>query len=118
MPLPLKHFPVVYLVELMNPKTGDIEEADICAKLELAVEKVHAHLTEYSDLLVEVEVSLDEDEAIEGLGFFDEDHEILSCITVYHLDRDTGEAQDAGIATACRGDKFALQKELNRIFRN
>jgi len=111
-------FPEVFLVELMNPYSGEIEETDVCAKLELAVEKVYLHLLDYKDTLVEVEASFDTDDAIEGVGFFDENQELISCITVYHLDRDTGTAELPGIAEACRGDKQNLQQELNRIFRN
>lgn len=113
-----QHFPAVYLVELMDPYTGELQEADVCAKLELAVEKAHVHLKEYKDSPVEVDVSFDDDDLVEGLGFFNEDKEMLACITVYHLDRDTGTAQVAGIAEACRGDKTAMQRQLNRIFRN
>jgi hypothetical protein len=111
-------FPEVFLAELMNPYTGEIEETDVCAKLELAVEKVYLHLVDYKDSLINVEVSFDADNAIEGVGFFDENHELVSCVTVYHLDRDTGSATVAGLGPACRGDKQALQQELNRIFRN
>lgn len=115
---PTPHFPEVYLVELMDPYTGELQEADVCAKLELAVDKVYLHLADFKDSLIEVEVSFDEDDVIEGIGFFDEQREMLSCITVYHLDRDTGTAQEDDIAQACRGDKAALQRKLNRIFRN
>lgn len=115
---PFPRFPIVYLVELMNPLTGELEETDVCAKLELAVEKVYWHLCEYPETPVEVEVSLDDDQVIEGVGFFDEEHEMLACVTAYHLDRDTANAQVPDIAVACRGDKFELQKKLNRIFRN
>lgn len=113
-----QRFPEVFLVELMNPYTGELEDTDVCAKLELALEKVYWHLADYKDSLVEVEVSFDEDDAIEGVGFFDENHDIVSCVTVYHLDRDTGTAQVDAIARACRGDKRQLQQELNRLFRN
>lgn len=111
-------FPEVFLVELMNPYTGEIEETDVCAKLELAVEKVYLHLVDYKDSLIDVEVSFDADNVIEGVGFFDEDHSLISCVTVYHLDRDTGTAKVEGLAEACRGNKRDLQQELNRIFRN
>jgi hypothetical protein len=118
MATPTPSFPIVFLVELLDPYTGELEEADVSGKLDLAVEKVYWHLANYSDSHVEVEVSFDEDGVIEGVGFFNEEHEMISCITVYHLDRDTDDPEDSRIRNACSGPLVELQSKLNVIFRN
>jgi hypothetical protein len=110
-------FPVVYLVELFCHKTLVTEDTDVCAKLELAVQRADDHVRNVNQD-VHVEVSFDDDGVIEGVGVFNDNGAMLACVSVYHLDRDTGEASNSAIADACRSDPLQLQAALNRIFRN
>ena len=114
--LPTSSFPVAFLVELLDPFNGDVLECDVCAKLELAVEKVQEHFSTYPGLDLRVEVSVDDDGELEGIGFFDSGHEIVSCVTVYHLERDDGEAQSIRVQKACRAPLNALERHLNQLF--
>lgn len=106
-----------FLVELMNPATGEIEETDICAKLSLAVEKVYLHLQDYSEIETRVEVSYDDEQQLEGVGFFDAAHNVISCVTVYRLERDNELPTVAAIDEACRTAGIVLEERLNMIFK-
>lgn len=108
-------FPDVLLVELMNPETGEIVDTDVTAKLELAVEKVYQHTHQISALVGDVDVSYD-DEELEGLAFFNDEQEMLACITVYRLERDTGSAQLPALSEACCADKADLKQRLTTLF--
>lgn len=108
-------FPPVYLLDLLRTPDGDIEESDVFGKLELAVEQALHHLKAreiHPD--AHVEVSFDAADNIEGVGFFDNDGQMLACIAVYHLDREVDRAADAALQHACT-DKAILQAELNRM---
>jgi hypothetical protein len=107
-----------YLVELLNPLSGEVEETDVFARLGPAVEKVYLHLQGYPEVEVSVEVSHDEDDEIEGVGFFDKQHEFISCITIYRLERDTAEPTVEAIRKACLASGDELQARLNTIFNN
>ncbi|PNG49986.1 MULTISPECIES: hypothetical protein [unclassified Variovorax] len=109
-------FPPVYLLEILSSPGGGTDECDNFGKLELAVQRAVDALSEASGP-IEVDVSLDVSDEIEGISFLNEEQEVLALISVYHLDRDTGEATDPAIAMACRGDKNALQSAMNRIVR-
>lgn len=115
---PKNRFPDVFLVELLDAVSGELLEADVCARLESAIERVYWHLAEYKDSLVSVDVSYDDENALEGVAFFTESQEMLACISVYRLDRDTQEPEVAEIADACNANPADLQTSLNRIFRN
>ena len=109
-------FPPVYLLDLLRTPDGDIEESDVFSKLELAIEQALTHLkTGGLNVDALVEVSFDDADNVEGVGFFNAEDELLACITVYHLDRETGCAADSALHEACKGDKFALQAALNRM---
>lgn len=114
------HFPALYLVELMNPETGNIDEVDVCARLDVAIEKVYNWLDSFGELRksVCVEVSYDDEGVLEGVGFFNDEQDMASCITTYQLDRDADVASISEIASACAGPKDLLQSALNRVFRN
>lgn len=100
----------------MHPRTGELEQSDICVRLDTAVEQVYQHLQMYPGLEVDVEVSYDEDDELEGVGFFDDNHEMLSCITVYHLERDTEQPRLRSIADACALKGAQMEQALNQIF--
>ena len=109
---------IAFLVELLNPKTGEIEYSDICIRLDTAVDQVFTHLQKYPEVPVQVDVSYDEQNEIEGIGFFDDDHEVISCVTAYHLDRDTDEPQHEEVKLACLQAGQDLETALNKIFGN
>lgn len=109
-------FPAVYLVELMNPHSGELDEADVFSKLDLAVERVSQHLGEHEVTPAELDASCDEDNELEGIAFLDERGELLACVSVYHLERETAEATHEPIALACRGPHQELQAKLTHIF--
>lgn len=101
----------------MHPHTGELEQADICAQLGTAVQQVFEHLQEHPEVAVFVEVSHDEDGELEGVGFFDENHEMLSCITAYRLERDTDVPTVPSIVEACLSPGPQMEGALNSVFR-
>ncbi|MDO8416314.1 MAG: hypothetical protein Q7S87_08905 [Agitococcus sp.] len=107
-----------YLVELINPVTKEIEEADVCRELAVALDKVYAHLAPLNALLTDVEVSFDTENEVEGIGFFDENRVLISCITTYHLARDTDRPINKAIILACAGLAGDLQQTLTHIFKS
>lgn len=109
-------FPPIYLAELLNPKTGEVEEADVFSKLELAVERVKRHLDELEVVPTDIDASCDEDDELEGIAFLNCDGELMACVAVYHLERETAVAADESIALACRGAHAELQAKLTHIF--
>lgn len=102
----------------MHPHTGELEHTDICARLDVAVQQVYLHLKSHPEVRTDVEVSYDEDGELEGVGFFDDNHDMLSCVTVYHLERDTEQAHVKEVTAACAQEGRALEAALNEIFRN
>lgn len=102
----------------MHPHTGELEHTDICARLDVAVQQVYLHLQAHPEVRVDVEVSYDEDQELEGVGFFDDNHDMLSCITAYRLERDTEQAHVQAVSAACTKEGRALETALNDIFRN
>jgi hypothetical protein len=114
---PLLDIGPVYLVECINPVTKDLEEADVCRELAVALDKIYKHLSPLRALLAEVEVSFDSNGEVEGVGFFDENRALISCVTTYNLSRDTDEPLHPEFSTVCAGSSFDLQQSLNRIFR-
>jgi hypothetical protein len=117
MPMTPVKFPPVYLLEVLSSPGGDTDECDNFGKLELAMERA-VDLLSAGPGPVEIDVSMDANDEIEGISFLNEEQEVLALISVYHLDRDTGEATNSAIAAACRGDKHALQAAMNRIVRS
>lgn len=111
------NFPEVFLVETFDTCSGVAQECDVYAKLELAVEAVYEELVQPPGCEVRVEVSLDEDGELEGVGFFDRGYAMLACITVYRLERENDSAVRGNIADACRGPVADLEAGLARIFR-
>ena len=109
---------IVFLVELLNPKTGEIEYYVNCIRLDTSVYQVFTHLQKYQEVPVQVDVSYDEQNEIEGIGFFDDDHEVISCVTAYHLDRDNDEPQHEEVKLACLQAGQDLEAALNKIFGN
>jgi hypothetical protein len=110
--------PINYLVELFHPQTLAMEDADICTRLDVALEKVYAHLSNFTEMHVSVDVSCDEDGLIEGVGFFDANLELISCVTTYHHSRDTEEPSNQAIAAACAGELSQMPAVLAKIFNN
>ncbi len=106
----------MYLVELMYSDNGEVAEADVCAHLDVALDKAYLHL-QTLEMLEDprAEVSFDEDGELEGVGFFDAHENMLACVTVYHLDRDNEQASEPAIAQACAGPRDRLQDALNAL---
>lgn len=101
----------------MNPYSGELEHADIFVRLDTAIETVREHfLATCPQLNVTVEVSYDEDRELEGVGFFDDDHQLVSCVTAYRLDRDAEVATDLRISEACLAGPEHMQDKLNQLF--
>ena len=105
-----------YLVELFDPKNGIPQGVDVCAKLAVAMQKVHAHLKSLSESS-RVELSYDPQGHVEGVGFFNGVNEPISCITVYHLERDTDEPSIQGIIRALTLAEPARSEALTEIFK-
>ena len=110
--------PLTYLVEFFDPLTLELMDSDVCAKLSVAIEKVYLHLKEFPEVQVLVEVSHDFNDEIDGVGFFGVEKDLLSCVTVYHLERDTEETSILEIEQACQKGGEEFSAKLNAIFRN
>lgn len=76
----------LYLVELINPKTGETTEADIVVRLDTALEKATLHAKQHP--LITVSASADEDGVLEGVVFLDYESFPVACVTTYHPERD------------------------------
>ena len=111
------NFPEVFLVETFAADPSDVDECDVYARLELAVEAVHEWLAQTPGRKVRVEVSVDEEGELEGVGFFDDSYTMLACVTVYRLERESGSAVNRNISQACRGPASQLETKLKEIFR-
>ena len=105
-----------YLIELFNPVTKELEETDICKKLAVAIDKAYDHLNAFSSIIDNIDVSFDAQGQVEGIGFFDEKGGIVTCITTYHLDKDTDEPKNIDVLRACEGPKELLQQQMFKIF--
>ncbi len=106
-----------YLVELIHPATGVPSEVDICAQLAVAVQRVHAHLASFGSR-PSVELSYDADGSLEGVGFFDQAHDLISCITVYRLHRDNEQPTLQGLTLALSLPEPARSIALNQLFQS
>lgn len=104
-----------YLVELIDPTTGIAGEVDLCAKLPVAIQRVHEHLKEHG-ARPRVETSYDKEGQLEGVGFFDPAGQLMSCITVYYLERDTDEPSMPDLVRALELTEPARSIALNAIF--
>lgn len=105
-----------YLVELFDPESGISHGVDVCAKLAVALQKVHAHLKSLQ-VSSRVELSYDPQGLLDGVGFFDGVNELTSCITVYHLARDTDEPSMPDIIRALTLPEPARTVAMNNIFK-
>lgn len=108
----------VYLVELMHPLTGDILFADVCSRLDVAVEQVFNHFDKFSSVNVVPRPSYDEDTGeVEGIGFFSSAEELISCITAYHMSRDSDLVTNPFVAAACADwDAHNFERSLVGLF--
>lgn len=106
-------YPLIYLVELFDPHTGEILDADVFARMDTAVETAFLHTRKTPLIRVHAEVSTDETGVIDGLGFFDEDHELVACITTSNLTHDNQLPLLPQIRQACVLSPLAMQAALN-----
>lgn len=111
----LQIYPPIYLVELFDPFTGEIINADVFARMDTAVETALIHSKKIPSLKVHAEVSTDVSGGIDGFGFFDEDHELVACITVSNLTHDKQEPQLTSVRSACLLPPAQMQAALNTI---
>ncbi|MNR71614.1 hypothetical protein D3C71_22450 [compost metagenome] len=108
---------LVYLLEILARPDGDTAECDNFAALEVAIERALEGLRSLN-VPIEVEVTLDEDQQLEGIAFFNEQGELLGLITAYHMERDTDLAHNTAIQAACRGPLPQLEAALNSLLRH
>ena len=107
--------PPAFLVELFPLTKSDTLEADLHADLGVAVERVYLHLKQAA-VKAEVEPSYTDDGELEGMAFFDQNAELLACLTVYRLDRDCDQVKTPEIQAALRLAEPERTKVLNLIF--
>lgn len=105
-----------YLVELLNPQTCVTVDSDVCADLAVAVQRVYEHLKRES-ASARVEISYDKDGLVEGIGFFNNVNDLISCITVFHLARDSDVANLEGLLQALSSSEPARTQALNTLFK-
>lgn len=110
-------FPFVYLVELFNIHSFSLEEADVCATIPLALQRVYDHLHRYCDTTYS-DVSHDDDGILEGIAVFTETGEMLACVAVYHLDRDTGEVSPQLEKACADSSSPSFAETLSSLFNN
>jgi hypothetical protein len=106
--------PPIYLVELLNPLSGELDDADVYARLDTAVEKAYVHCLNQA---VHVDVSADESSLIEGVAFFDAQGELLACVTAYQMDRDNEVPTIAEVALACSAGAAEMKEQLTVLLR-
>lgn len=108
----------IFLVELMSPPTGEVQFSDVCARLDVSVEKAIKHLKSYLGESFRAEASYDAEGQLCGIGFFGLDGELASCITAYRMDRDDEIPSDARVIAACTYTGPALDQALNQLLRS
>lgn len=99
----------------MNLETGDALFSDVFLKLGPAVEYVYKHIKDLALAAASVEAAYDLDHELEGIAFFGAKKELVACITVYRLDRDTAEPIHPAITSACRLTGQDLENALNKL---
>lgn len=104
-----------HLVELMEPSTLQILDVDLCARLDVAMQLVYKHLKS-TNTRCSVEFSYDEQGQLEGVGFFNDTMELVSCITVYRLARDNDVPDMKALAEALAQDEPHRSEAVNFIF--
>lgn len=114
--MPNRNPPPVYLVELGEPHTGELESADVTLFLENAIEQCYLHLASFSEP-VRVEVRRDRNGHLWEIGFLTRDHGDLLCsISVYRLGRDRLESSVPGLKEAAQAKTEDLEAALNQLF--
>lgn len=88
----------LYLVELINPKTGETAEADIVVRLDTALERATLYAKQHP--LITVSASADEDGVLEGVVFLDYESFPVACVTTYHPERDEDTPQSPKFSQA------------------
>jgi hypothetical protein len=88
----------------------------MCAKLAVAMQKVHAYLAELRESS-RVELSYDVDGQLEGVGFFNGVDDLMSCITVYHLERDSDQPNMPELIRALLLPEPACSAAINALFK-
>jgi len=82
----------IYLVEILDIKSGDVTFCDVTLFLENALQTTFTCLAEsLIETAISPEVSLDTEGQLEGIGFFTLSGASCAFITVYYLDRDEVE---------------------------
>lgn len=111
-----KH-PSTILLELVHLPSGHLEDADVFARLDTAIEKAYLHVCEAKFVGVRVEVSVNDGDTIDGVGFFDFDNNMLACITVYQTEFDSEEPSIDAVRAACALAPGDMQEQLNALLR-
>lgn len=105
-----------YLLELLDPPTGELVHVDLFLDMSRAVEAAYTHVVNTKASVEDVDVSIDKDEELEGIGFFDKSRNLIACVTVYRLERDTEVASNPDIQKACSASIYDLQASLKKLF--
>ena len=80
------HAPL-YLLETINPRTGDTVNADVIVRLDTAIEKAMAYARAFP--FVTVSASLDANHGVEGVVFLDLEGFQVACITGFTPENDS-----------------------------
>lgn len=107
--------PPVYLAELLVEAAGDVEFADVFARLDTAVDAAYRHAQTHGGIGCYSEVSVTETGEIDGVGFFTAPGDLIAFVTVYQMEHDQEEPQLEVIRTACLAPPAEMQSYLNSL---
>jgi hypothetical protein len=105
--------PPTYLVELLSGISGELLEAEVYARLDTAVEKAAVHAKSELGPQAHASVSLNVNSEIDGVGFFDDNQNLVACVTVYRLEHDAEAPTVPELQSACEGSADSMQTLLN-----
>ena len=111
-----KSSPSAYLVELLDTDTGELIHADITRHLANAFETVYAHLMDYHEMSIIVDVEHEESGGLAGVGFFNEEGEGLAFVSAYYLEREKETDEHPDLVALAHGDSYAMGSKLQKYF--
>ncbi len=94
---------------------GDLEDTELYARLDTALEKAYLHARAAQLPGLRVEVSTNDTGEIDGVGFFSAAQTLLACVTVYRLEYDCEEPTIAAIRESCCMGPDAMQSSLTNL---
>lgn len=113
--VPSMPLPPVYLVELFGEAHDPSLSTDVCARLPVAIQKVHSQLMRHRQS-ARVKVSYDAAGGVDGVAFLDQEDCLLACITAYRMEHDNEAVSLEPLKPALLLPEPLRSQALNQLF--